>query len=308
MRRVLLTGASGFVGATVLRQMIAQRREVAVLLRDTSNTARIGGLLRRATVIRGDVSRVWDVSSDIASFAPECIVHLAWHGVRGSERNNLEQLDNVPAAIALHSLAVRLGCARIVGMGSQAEYGAQQGRIHEDTPTRPTTLYGGAKLATGILLERAAAHSGQSFAWLRLFSSYGPDDDPSWLIPYLIDRLLAGERPALTAGEQAWDYIHVEDAAAAVVAMVDLDVSGTFNLGSGTARPLREIIQVVRDAIDPRQPLGFGEVPYRPDQVMHLEADVSRLRAASGWAPTIDLVQGLLGVVEHHRSRRAGRT
>ena len=303
MRRVLLTGASGFVGAAVLRRLVAHERDVAVLLRESSDTGRIDDLLGRVTVIRGDVTRLEETRPAIDAFAPECVVHLAWRGVKGADRNSPVQLENLPAAIGLHRLAVAAGCSRLVGMGSQAEYGPQAGRIAEDAPTRPTTLYGAAKLATGILLERAAATAGQSFAWLRLFSSYGPGDDPSWMIPYLVDRLLAGERPSVTAGEQVWDLIHGDDAAAAVVATVDSDASGMFNLGSGTAWPLRDIIVTVRDLIDPSLPVGFGEVPYRPDQVMHLEADVSRLRAATGWSPAIDLRTGLRGVVEYHRAR-----
>lgn len=304
MRRVLLTGASGFVGAAVLRQMVAQRRPVAVLLRDTSDTHRITNLLPAVTVVRGDVSCIDATTDSLAAFGPGCVVHLAWQGVKGGDRNDPGQLDNVSAAITLHRVVTALGCTRVVGLGSQAEYGPQAGRIAEDAPTRPTTLYGAAKLATSILLDRACVNAGQSFAWMRLFSSYGPNDDPSWMIPYLIERILAGERPSLTGAEQVWDYIHVDDAAAAVVAMVDAEATGLFNLGSGSARPLREIITMVRDAIDPALPLGFGEVPYRPDQVMHLEADVTRLRAATGWAPIIRLDEGLRAVVAHHRARR----
>ena len=303
MRRALLTGAAGFVGSAVLRRMVDQGRAVAVLLRGTTDTHRIDGLLAHATVIRGDLGRLDDVRDAVVAFAPECVVHLAWQGVLGGDRNSVVQLENIPAALALHLLAAAVGCRRFVGMGSQAEYGPQAGRIAEDTPTRPTTLYGAAKLATGIVLERAAATRGDSCAWLRLFSSYGPGDDPSWLIPYVVDRLLAGERPSLTAAEQVWDYVHVDDAAAAVTAMADVDAAGVFNLGSGVATPLREIITTVRDAVDPSLPLGFGELPYRPDQVMHLEADVSRLSHATGWAPAIPLADGLRGVVAHHRAR-----
>lgn len=303
MRRVFLTGATGFVGATVLRRMVSQQRTVAVLLREASDARRIRDLLPLVTVVRGDLARLDGCRDAIAAFRPDCVMHLAWQGVRGSDRNHPLQLENVSAAVALYKLASRLGCSRIVGMGSQAEYGPHEGRISEDTPPRPTTLYGAAKLATCILLERASAIGGQTFAWLRLFSSYGPDDDPDWMIPYLVSTLLAGSRPSLTAAEQLWDYIHVEDAAAAVVAMADADACGVFNLGSGTARPLREIVTAVRDAIDPSLPLGFGEVPYRTDQVMHLEADISALQRATGWAPVIDLAVGLRGLVDYHRQK-----
>jgi nucleoside-diphosphate-sugar epimerase len=158
------------------------------------------------------------------------------------------------------------------------------------------------------VLERAAVAAGRPYAWLRLFSSYGPDDDPSWLIPYLVRTLLAGEKPRLTRAEQVWDYIHVADAAAAIIATLDAGVTGIFNLGSGEARPLRGIVEFLRDAIDPSLPLGFGEVAYRPDQVMHLESDVGALRAATGWAPRVPLEQGLAEVIAWHRATQRDAT
>src|ERR1019366_4311588 len=107
-------------------------------------------------------------------------------------------------------------------------------------------------------------------------------------------------RPKLTRGEQMWDYLHVDDVASAVVATFDSDARGVFNLGSGRALRLRAIVKMIRDAIDPALPLGFGDVAYRPDQVMHLEADVSALRSATGWRPAIPLEEGIAGTVAWH--------
>ena len=159
-----------------------------------------------------------------------------------------------------------------------------------------------------MLLERSAATSDRPLAWLRLFSSYGPDDDPSWMIPYMIKRLLAAEKPSLTKAEQMWDYLHVDDAAAGIVAALDADARGFFNLGSGQSRPLRTIIESIRDLIDPSLPLGFGEVPYRPDQVMHLEADITSLSLASGWRPQVALEDGLFDLVARCRDATRSMT
>ena len=156
------------------------------------------------------------------------------------------------------------------------------------------------------MLERAGAASSRTFTWLRLFSCYGPDDNPLWLVPYLIARLLRGERPRLTAAEQVWDYLYVDDVATAVIGALDTGACGIFNLGSGEARPLREIIVKIRDAIDPALALGFGEVPYRPDQVMHLEADIGAFSAATGWRPTISLDQGIGATTAWHREEFSG--
>ena len=308
MNRILVTGGTGFIGARVVRQLVEQGRDVAVLMRTTSNSRRIDDLLSRCTVIRGDLTRLGGACDALSRYSPQAVLHLAWDGVKGADRNGATQMDNVSAAIDLYRLTEELGCRHFVGLGSQAEYGLLSGRISESDPTRPTTAYGAAKLAIGLVLERTAAASGRPFAWLRLFSSYGPDDDPSWMIPYVIRSLLAGEKPSLTPAEQVWDYLHVDDVAAGMIAALDAGARGLFNLGSGQARPLREIITLIRDLIDPALPLGIGEVPYRPDQVMHLEADITALSAACTWKPAWSLEDGLAQTIAWHRREKSNAT
>ena len=298
MNRVFVTGASGFVGSAVVRSLVAQGREVAVLLRASSSPQRLQGCLDRLRVVRADLQGVEAVAHDIADFAPDAVLHLGWEGVKGADRNSPVQASNIASSLALFRIAADCGCQAFVGMGSQAEYGPAPGKLDESAPTRPTTVYGAAKLSTCLMLDRLGAANGQPFAWLRLFSSYGPGDDPSWLLQYLARMLLSGQRPALTAAQQVWDYIHVDDVAGAVIAAMDSRAQGVFNLGSGRAHKLEHIITTLRDLVDPGLPLGFGEVPYRPDQVMHLEADIGRLAAATGWRPHVPLDTGLRQVVD----------
>lgn len=214
-------------------------------------------------------------------------------------------MQNLKASIDLYQLTEEIGRSLFVGLGSQAEYGPQSGRIHESDPAKPVELYGAAKYATGLILQRTANITNRPFSWLRLFSSYGPNDDPSWLIPYLINCLLVGETPSLTDAEQIWDYLHVDDAAAAIVAVIDSDARGFFNLGSGQARVLREIITMIRDQINPSIPLGFGKLPYRFGQVMHLEADNSALLRATKWLPKVSLEEGLASTIAWHRAKNS---
>lgn len=300
-RRILLTGGSGFVGAAVAHQLAATGRTVALLLRANGDRSRLKSLPAPPLIIEGDLTQPGSWERKIADFRPDAVAHLAWRGVKGKDRDNREQCDNVTASLRLHDAAVAAGCRRFVGLGSQAEYGPCSARIDESVPTRPTTLYGASKLSTYLMLDRLAAKDAVSFAWLRLFSSYGPGDDPSWLIPYITSELLSGRRPKLTAAEQMWDYIHVDDVAAGVIALCDSDATGVFNIGSGKAVPLRDIISAVRDLVDPTLPVGFGELPYRPDQVMHLEADITALSAATGWRPKVPLEIGLRYTVEWYR-------
>lgn len=302
--RALVTGATGFVGSYLTEALVRGGEEVAVLCRQGSDLWRLRDVLPRVTVVCGDFTEPEGAEAEIRGFAPDTIFHLAWHGVEGAHRADDAHIDkNLLGSVALLRLAARVGCRTFVGLGSQAEYGPQPDVLNEGAPTEPTTTYGVAKLCTYLLGRHLAASSGMRFVWLRLFSSYGPKDNPGWLIPYLVRALSRGERPALTPGEQRWDYIYVEDAAEAVYAAAASEgAEGLFNLGSGRAHRLREVVEQVRDLIDPALPLGFGGRDYAPDQVMHLQADITRLTEATGWRPKTPLADGLRRTVEWFRA------
>jgi nucleoside-diphosphate-sugar epimerase len=303
--RILVTGATGFLGSHLLQRLSGEDVSVAVLLRAGSDTRRIEHLRPRLTEIVGDLREPRSFAPAVEDFAPDAVAHLAWSGVGNRFRDELSQVDdNLLGSLELLKAAAGAGCKAWVALGSQAEYGPLNARIREDAPTRPTTLYGAAKLSACVLSEQLCRRFGMRFAWLRVFSSYGPGDDPAWMIPGLILSLLRRERPSLTEGTQRWDYIYATDAAEAIyLALKNPEAKGIFNLGSGEARPLRQIVEQVRDIIDPALPLGFGEVAFRPDQVMHLEADTARLEGL-GWRPRVPLEEGLRLTVDWYREHR----
>jgi UDP-glucose 4-epimerase len=303
--RLLVTGATGFLGAHLLRRLAGEDAAVAILLRPRADAWRIEQLRPRLTEIVGDLNEPGSYADAVREFAPEALAHLAWAGVGNRRRNELSQVEeNLFATLELLKVARDAGCRAWLGMGSQAEYGPLNARIGEDAPTRPTTLYGAAKLSACVLAEQLCRQFDMRFVWLRLFSSYGPMDDPGWMIPHLILKLLRRERPDLTEGTQRWDYVYAADVAEAIyLTLRNEGASGVFNLGSGEAEPLRAVVERVRDLIDPSLPLGFGEVPFREDQVMHLEADTARL-CALGWSPRVGLAEGLAKTVEWYRDNR----
>lgn len=299
MKRVLVTGATGFIGSFVAERLLAAGMEVGIVHRPGSDLWRLGENAGRVHRIQGDLEEPSSVRDAVRAFAPEVAMHLAWHGVGNQQRNDPQQIErNIRATIGLVEIAAEAGARTWIGAGSQAEYGPQNHPLDEEAPTKPTTLYGATKLAACHLAGRLAALRNMRFAWLRLFSIFGPRDHGCWLIPWLVRALARRERPALTLGEQRWDYLPVEDAASAFHAVAaNPEAEGVFNVGSGQARPLRQWVEQIRDLIDPDLPLGFGEVPYRPDQVMFLEADTRRLRAI-GWCPKRSLDEALKETVE----------
>jgi UDP-glucose 4-epimerase len=300
--RIVITGATGFIGAHFVRRLEREDVQMALLVRPGSNLWRIEPLPKNAVVTAGSLAKL--PKETIAKFAPNTIIHAAWHGVTNQHRNDAAQIEeNLMPTVRLVELARDVGCRHFIGLGSQAEYGPLNKKISESDATEPTTLYGTTKLAACHLTRQLCAQFGIRWSWLRVFSAYGPMEDSSWMIPYLIRALLKGERPALTACEQRWDYLFGPDAADAIWTVVKSQVEGVFNLGSGRAEALRKVVEALRDAIDPKLPLGIGEVAYRPDQVMHLEADISRLGQATGWKPATSTEEGLKQTVAWHLSQ-----
>ena len=304
--KCLVTGATGLIGSHLVRLLLRHDVQVGLLIRSTSNPWRIEDILHRVHIITGDIVTIEETGAAIGDFAPDIAFHLGWHGVGNRYRNDPAQVtQNLYGSLKALQLARQAGCQRWVGLGSQAEYEPCNSVITEDMPTRPVTTYGVVKLCVGLLSQKLCETYGIGFTWLRLMAAYGPMDDTEHLIPQIILTLLRKEKPALTPGEQRWDYLYVEDVAQAMwQAATNPTAQGIFNLGSGNAYTVRSIVERIHDLIDPCLPLGFGEIAYRSDQIMHLEADISHLQQATGWSPQVDLNEGLRRTVEWFQANR----
>ena len=291
--KVVLTGATGFIGAAVLTELLARGAKPLVLLRAGSDHQRIAALqgFREVPFQRFDEA---GLAARLQEEQPSVFIHCAWGGVFGTERNvDFQITENLPLTLAAAQLAVACGCRQWIGLGSQAEYGNQNRVLDESAPARPTTTYGKAKLAAGIATLALCEARGLAGTWLRVFSTYGPGEHPQRLVPHLISEFAAGHAPKLTGCEQLWDYLYVTDAARAIVAVAERQSTGVFNLGSGQVCPLRQVVETIRAGMSTALQPEYGAVPYRPDQVMHLQADITRLKSATGWQPQVSLEEGL---------------
>lgn len=304
--KFFVTGAGGFIGSHVIRSLLGSGHEVAFLRRSGSNSSRLGGLNLTPIDVLDQLSCFSQTEQrTLSTFAPDAVIHLGWIGVGNFERNSLSQLENVEMSVNILRASAEAGARHFVGFGSQAEYGPCEGAIDEKQPLNPTTVYGASKASVGLITGVLAEQLGLQFSWIRVFSTYGPGDEPYWMIQDVAKKLLDGEIPQLTLGTQQWDYLFVEDAARAITKVAESSTGlGQINLGSGRAPTIREIVETLRDVAAPQLTLSFGAVPFRDDQVMHLEANISKLQKETGWVPEVSLFEGLTSTVQYLRESR----
>lgn len=293
--RIVITGATGAVGTAFIAEGIRQNVEMLVICRKASK--------RRQQIPDHPLVKVLELNmEEYETYQPpegempyDVFYHFAWGGTTGDGRNDCEiQEKNIRYALDAAALAKRFGCSAFVGAGSQAEYGRVEGNLNSQTPAFPENGYGMAKLCAGQMTRLYCRQVGMRHVWTRILSIYGPGDGADSMVMSAIHRLLAGETPAFTKGEQQWDYLYSGDAAKALLLLGEKGHDGgVYCLGSGKARPLADYIGMIRDAIDPRLSVALGAVPYAPGQVMYLCADIAKLKEDTGFAPEVSFEEGI---------------
>jgi UDP-glucose 4-epimerase len=299
--RILVTGASGFVGSYLTKYLVAQGHSVAVVVRNPRTSARLKEVLSQVTLIESSLEQYLEEKA-LEEFRPDIVYHLAWEGVDKINRDLNNHDINFLNTMNLLKLAYEFGCQSFVGLGSQAEYESSSTALNENSNTNPKSAYGKSKLETFNSSHNLAQELGIRFSWIRLFSAYGYSDHENALIPFVIKKLLAEESPYLTSGEQLWDFIYIEDAVKAIAAVgMEPHASGVFNLGSGNAMSIRDTLETLKSIIKTEVELGFGKIPYSPQQIMNLKADITRIKTITGWEPETMLYNGLTKTVAEYQ-------
>lgn len=297
MSRVLVTGATGFIGRHTLAPLVAAGHEVHAVSSRTRAPESDGVVWHQADLLT-DATVVGEV-------APEALLHLAWYAEHGKFWTAPENVRWVEASLALLRAFAESGGRRAVLAGTCAEYDwSVTGPLTEDsTPLRPATLYGAAKHGLHTVAAAFAERAGLSLAWGRVFFLFGPGEVPERLVPSVARALLAGQHARTTAGMQLRDFLHVEDVARALAALIASDVSGPVNVASGEGVTLRHVIELIAQATGRPELLQLGALEQRPGEPESLVADATRLRNEVGFVPRVALPDGIHQTVEWWRTR-----
>ena len=299
--RVLLTGATGFVGSALARILLRDGCEVQAIVRAGSDLKRISDLRSHLRLLQGDLLQLQALEAPLADFKPELCVHLGWFVEPGQYLNAPQNIEFLAATVNFASFLARIGCPRFVGVGTCFEYDTDAGLLNERTRLNPAFPYAAAKAGTYMLLKNLAP-APMDVAWARLFYLYGPFEDERRLVPSVIRALLRGEVAACTAGEQVRDFMHVDDAASALWAIARSSLVDAVNVGSGTPVTVAHLVTTIGDILGRHELVSLGSLPYAKADPPFVCADTRRLRNETSWKPRHTLVGGLTQTIDWWRT------
>ena len=297
--RIFLTGATGFIGSHLLRRLVAQGHQVHCLVRPGSSLERIRDLRDAFITVEGDLSDSGRLRSILKALKPEAAIHLAWYAVPGRYWEAPENLDCVKFSLGLAERLVETGCRRLVVAGSCAEYDWRYGYLSEDrTPCGPQTLYGASKHGLRLMLEKYGLNTGLEVAWPRFFFLYGPSESPQRLASSVIRSLLDGKPALCSNGQQMRDFLYIEDAAAAVCAILESSLKGPINVASGVPVSVRNFVDRIASQIGSPGQVRYGAIPTDPAEPSLLVGDNQRLTTQTPWVPKVTLEEGIRRTIE----------
>lgn len=301
-KRIFITGATGFVGSNMARELAAKNAQVAISVRTDPNTWRINDILEKLAVFKFDLLNKAEVENSMKIFNPEIIIHTACYGGHIFQSNSTRIFDtNFMATVNLLEACRKIDYELFINTGSSSEYGVKNKVMKEGDIPEPITDYGVAKAAATLYCQACAKREKKPIVTLRLFSPYGFYDDLSRLIPFIINNCISNVNPGLSEPESVRDYVFIEDVKAAYIDTINNkdNVSGEIiNISSGIQSSVAEVVENIIGIIGGTVTPEWGRVKNTRIEPKMWKGDNSKARDLIGWVPRYNLSQGLSETVE----------
>jgi len=294
MIRLLITGASGFLGRHILKSaLLTSSYEIHAVSRTPPDQLVSGVTWHQADFLVPGAGR--DL---IEKIAPHHVIHSAWIATPGEYLNSPQNIKWLRASIEMIDAFGSSGGKRWMGIGTCLEYKAGVTPCEEDkTPIDPNSIYGRCKACCSEALFTAAQAYRFSAVWARVFLPYGPGDNPRRLIPSLVDALSQGREFPTSSGTQIRDFISAEDVGRIVVSLTETSSSGAFNIGTGRGVTVRSVVERVADHMGKRDLVRFGDRNLAPGEPECLVADMRKTNSALPGLRTLQIEDVLKKVI-----------
>ena len=305
MKKAIVTGANGFIGSAICRELCLKGYETIAIVRNESS---IIDSIRNLSGIRiefCELSAIRRLPELLADRDVDLFFHLAWEGSAGPLRANPEtQIQNIKHSCDAVYACNDLNCKRFVFASSIMEYEINALMAMEQTPGI-NTLYSSAKLAADYMARSIAGFLGVDFIRGIISNIYGPGETSPRLINTSIRKMLRGEHCSFSAGEQIYDFIYIDDAAKMFVLLGQKGKRNKpYYIGSLNPRPLKEFLLLLRDCVDSSIEIGLGELPYNGPFLCYNEFDLHAVKNDTGFEPEVSFENGIQKTISWMKGER----
>lgn len=296
--KIFITGATGFLGLHIANAAVSQGHKVMCLRRNNSIS-----LFEK--IVEDEIEWLNNEDGDwkqrLANFAPEVLIHCAWEGVRGTDRDNANvQLKNVEFSKELFDA---YPYKQIISLGSQAEYGYYDSRVTENHPLNPVSSYGDAKVKVLDELKTNAKTRDIDWQWIRIFTVFGEKQNAG-LIYGFTKKCLNGDKTfETTLGQQMYSYMYSFDFAMAIMQVVGhKEKSGEYNLSQNSEIHSNiEILENIKAILHSNIDIRYGAIPYAQNQVMYLDGYTRKFVESFGVIPRSNFMSALIRTIDSYK-------
>lgn len=300
MNTVIVTGATGFVGRWLIKELTSRDVKVIAVIRSRQSDAAFLEQIKNVEIVVCPLNEISTLPHKISKENIDVFYHFAWSGTSGADRADIKlQLENVQATCSAVRAASEIGCKKFVNAGSIMEYEAMQYIPENGSTPALGNIYSIAKQTADFMAKTLAVSLKLSYNNGIISNVYGPGEKSARFINSTIRKFLSKEKTRFTLGDQLYDFIYASDAARAFYLIGERGKPySSYYIGNTTPKPLKEFIMQIRDGVDKNIELNFGEIPFEGGRLKYTEFDTHKLLDEFGFEPEVAFKQGIANTVK----------
>jgi nucleoside-diphosphate-sugar epimerase len=295
--RIFLTGAGGFVGANMARRLLKEGHEVHISVRKSTNAWRLEDVIRELNTHEADITDLSGISKTIKAVSPEAIIHMATYGAYPTIQKDVQKIldTNYTGTINLIRACDQVRYETFINTSSSSEYGLVNKSMNENDLPKPIDYYGATKTGATVFCQTHTMITGAPILTTRLFSVYGPYEEPVRLVPSTIKKCLRNEKLEFTQGMQKRDFIYTSDVEDAYLTLLKRpDLKGEIlNIGTGKQYTVKEMVSAIIKETGTKSKPEWGARPTKQFESFNWVADMTKTHKLLGWKAKSDLNDGI---------------